>query len=190
MGCVGRAQRAQEFRLQRHERQALAALQQVMQASSKNRQLAPSGQPKRPQNLSHQHHGAEEQWLRGTMEQSLMAPSTSSVIEEARRLEGRDARAVRSKHDGLVGASGKEGQARLLATGSVMRQPPQPYGEGAGMDRPTVQAVTGSLVAGSQNAAYKAGKVPNFATLHASWARRLAAAKAAVQRGLTVPKVC
>ncbi|CAL8468814.1 g8355 [Coccomyxa elongata] len=180
--------RAQEFRLQRHERQALAVLQQVMQASSQNRHPALLGQPKRPQKLPHQHHRAEEQWLRGTMEQSLMAPSISSVMEEARRLEGRDARAVHCKRDGLVGTSSREGQAGLLANRSVMRQLPQPAGEGAGMDRPAVQAVAGSLVARSQNAAYKAGKVPNFAALHASWARRLAAAKAAVQRGLTVRK--
>ncbi|BDA43202.1 hypothetical protein COCOBI_04-2140 [Coccomyxa sp. Obi] len=178
---------AQEFRLQRHEQQALAAMQQGSQAASQRRQPAPLGQPKRPPNLPHHHHGAEEKWLRGTMEESLLAPSMS-VMEEVNRLEGRDARAVRIKYGGLVDAPDRDGQADLLASGSARRQLAQPEREGAGLERPAVQAVARPLVAGSQNVAYKAGKVPNFAALHASWARRLAAAKAAVQRGLTVPK--
>lgn len=36
----------------------------------------------------------------------------------------------------------------------------------------------------------KAGQVPDFRALHTAWARRLANAKAAVHRGLTMPKVC
>lgn len=45
------------------------------------------------------------------------------------------------------------------------------------------------LQEGQKRAAYRAGKVPRFVALHALWAQRLAAAQAAVHRGLTKPKV-
>lgn len=123
------------------------------------------------------------------MEHSLEPSSISSVMEEVRRLEGRDAKAAHSKHDRVVGAPDREGQASSLANGLVRQQLSQPKRVGTGLERPGKQAGANSFVIGSQNAAYKAGKVPNFAALHASWAKRLAAAKAAVQRRLTVPKV-
>ena len=123
------------------------------------------------------------------MEQSLKAHSMSSVMEEVRRLKNRDARTVSSKDDGLVSAFDREGQAGLLASGSGGKQRSHLRREEAAVEQRVVQAGARALVGGSEDVAYKAGKMPNFAALHASWARRLAAAKAAVQRGLTIPKV-
>ena len=87
--------------------------------------------------------------------------------------------AMSSRYDG---GSGRDIEKR------AERMPDERLPDRRADDVQTTQA--GAAVADwPQTAVYRARRAPNFAALHALWAQKLAAARAAVHRRLTVPKV-
>ncbi len=178
-------QRAQQFRLQRQQRQALAGLQQNLQAPVKPKQPKPYKAP--PAHLLQQEK-AVDHWGGRASEQAAAAPvnrSVSSVMEEVRRLEGRTAKAALSRRDLNIGRAVADRQGGAMEVGLGHLQSSSPSNKNGAL----LQRVPASSPGWPQALVYKAGKVPNFGALHALWAQKLAAARAAVQKRLTVPKV-
>lgn len=123
-----------------------------------------------------------DQCAMGAEQQPAATPPKSSVKAEIRRIEGRTAEvATSSRYVGVLGGAEIESSAERTSNAQSHERRPDD------MLRNQAGAAAASW---PQTAVYRAGKVPNFAALHALWAQKLAAAKAAVHQRLTVPKVC